>query len=426
MKAQENLLHGCRISNALIMSLLIIEYIAVFYKITCSVQGVLLLIGYACLSLLFTCNSHGRKVRVRYEQELSLMLKDLTVNVIMIFFLYATIITQGDYSITKIVVRLLLLSILQIASIWILCAVGKRYTYRKKHGVRLYIWEDKQPDISGIEGAESISVDVWDDALIKEKITKCDEVYLYDISAVKRNDLLKICFAGQKPVYFTTKLSDMELRIAGLAQDGDTPLFYCDAYRMGKKQAWLKRMFDIIFSFIFLIVLSPLFGIIALAIKAEDGGSIFYRQIRCTKDQRQFTILKFRSMVLQAEDKKGVCLADNKDKRYTRIGYILRKFKMDELPQLINILKGDMSFVGPRPERPELIEETLSQVPEFILRTKVPAGLTGYAQVHGDYHTNFLEKLKWDLMYIENYSLLLDFKIILMTIPTILRGSGDV
>ena len=131
-------------------------------------------------------------------------------------------------------------------------------------------------------------------------------------------------------------------------------------------------------------------------------------------------------MVEGAEEKVSPRLAEQNDERLTKMGRILRKYKLDELPQLINILKGDMSFVGPRPERPEIIEEALKSVPEFCFRTYVKAGLTGYAQVHSDYHTDFLEKLKWDLIYIENFSLLMDLKIILMTIPKVFEGNNDV
>lgn len=135
----------------------------------------------------------------------------------------------------------------------------------------------------------------------------------------------------------------------------------------------------------------------------------------------KFEIYKFRSMITDAEKNRGPQLATKHDKRLTRVGRFLRNTKLDELPQLVNILKGDMSFVGPRPERPEFIAKAVEDIPEFVLRTKVKAGLTGYAQVMGNYNTSFLDKLKWDLMYIENYSLFLDFKILLMTAIAILQ-----
>ena len=142
---------------------------------------------------------------------------------------------------------------------------------------------------------------------------------------------------------------------------------------------------------------------------------MIYRQTRCTRDMKKFEIYKFRSMITDAEKNRGPQLATKHDKRLTRVGRFLRNTKLDELPQLVNILKGDMSFVGPRPERPEFIAKAVKDIPEFVLRTKVKAGLTGYAQVMGNYNTSFLDKLKWDLMYIENYSLFLDLKILLMT-----------
>jgi lipopolysaccharide/colanic/teichoic acid biosynthesis glycosyltransferase len=176
----------------------------------------------------------------------------------------------------------------------------------------------------------------------------------------------------------------------------------------------VKRGFDIVCSAIALVLLSPLFLAAAIGIKAEDHGPVIYKQLRCTRDGREFWIYKFRSMVQNSEP-DGARLAENNDVRITKIGRYLRNSKIDELPQLINILKGDMSLVGPRPERPELIREIVKQVPEFSYRMKVKAGLTGYAQVQGNYQTSPLDKLKWDLIYINNYSLFLDFKIILMT-----------
>ena len=182
------------------------------------------------------------------------------------------------------------------------------------------------------------------------------------------------------------------IRGSGLTQYHDSPVFFCNHFGMEISKRAVKRCFDLVFSVLFLVILSPLFLIIAICIKCEDGGSVIYRQVRCTRDMKKFEIYKFRSMITDAEKNRG-----------------------PQLPQLVNILKGDMSFVGPRPERPEFIAKAVEDIPEFVLRTKVKAGLTGYAQVMGNYNTSFLDKLKWDLMYIENYSLFLDFKILLMT-----------
>ena len=164
----------------------------------------------------------------------------------------------------------------------------------------------------------------------------------------------------------------------------------------------------------------------ALAVKCYDGGSIFYAQTRLTKDGKPFRVLKFRSMIADAEKDGKPRLAGEDDDRITPVGKFLRKCRLDELPQLINILKGEMSVVGPRPERPELTEEYCRDMPEFRYRLKVKAGLTGYAQVTGVYDTVPFDKLKMDLMYIEHYSMLMDLRIILMTIKTmILPGNTN-
>ena len=156
----------------------------------------------------------------------------------------------------------------------------------------------------------------------------------------------------------------------------------------------------------------------ALAIKLEDGGPVFYKQRRVTRGGEQFDILKFRSMIVDAE-KGGYTLsmrAGERDPRITKVGHFIRATRIDELPQLLNILKGEMSIVGPRPERVENVEAYSREMPEWHYREKVKAGLTGYAQVYGKYNTSAYDKLRLDLMYIENYSLMLDIKLIFMTV----------
>ena len=225
---------------------------------------------------------------------------------------------------------------------------------------------------------------------------------------------MKLCFKTEKPVYCISKLSDIMIQGGYTVKDEDKAFFCCEKYRLDKSEEFVKRCFDLLGSCLALVILSPLFLIIALCIKLEDGGSVIYKQIRCTKDNKEFWIYKFRSMVVDAEP-EGAMLAEESDRRITKVGSILRNTKLDELPQLVNILRGDMSFVGPRPERPELISRIVDEVPEFSFRTYVKAGLTGYAQVQGNYSTLPLDKLKWDLMYINQYSFFLDLKIMFMT-----------
>ena len=180
---------------------------------------------------------------------------------------------------------------------------------------------------------------------------------------------------------------------------------------------FIKRALDIAFSTIALIVSSPVFVITAVAIKAVDGGPVFYRQRRLTKNGKLFDVLKFRSMRVDAE-KDGVARLSTgeNDDRITPIGRIIRKCRIDELPQLICILSGDMSIVGPRPERPEIAMEYEKELPEFALRLQAKAGLTGYAQVYGKYNTTPYDKLQMDLMYIAHPSIIEDFKIVFATV----------
>ncbi|EEG72135.1 bacterial sugar transferase [[Clostridium] hylemonae DSM 15053] len=178
---------------------------------------------------------------------------------------------------------------------------------------------------------------------------------------------------------------------------------------------FVKRLSDILLSLTGLVLLSPILGIVALCIKLYDGGPVFYKQTRLTEGHKIFEIYKFRSMVVDAE-KGGARLASRNDNRITPVGKFIRMTRIDELPQLINIIKGDMSVVGPRPERPEIEAKYLKELPEFELRLKVKAGLTGYAQVFGKYNTTPYDKLRLDLLYINEQSVLLDLKLIVWTI----------
>ena len=170
-----------------------------------------------------------------------------------------------------------------------------------------------------------------------------------------------------------------------------------------------------------MIPAAPVMLLVALAIKLEDGGPVFYKQMRMTLDGREFGILKFRSMIVDAEKYSGAVLAAEDDPRITKVGKFIRATRLDEIPQLLNILKGDMSIVGPRPERKSFVEEYCEKIPEFRYRMKVKGGLTGYAQIYGKYNTSPYDKLRLDLMYIENYSLMLDIKLILMTVRIMLK-----
>ncbi len=265
---------------------------------------------------------------------------------------------------------------------------------------------------------ESVSAKT-DYKIMTEKIMKYDGVIICDLPEALRNELVKFCFAEKLRAYIVPEISDIIIRGADDLRLFDTPLLLCRNYGLTVEQKFLKRLFDLLFCVIALIPALPVMGICALAVKLCDGGKIFYQQKRLTENGREFMLYKFRSMIPDAEQ-HGAQLAEENDTRITPVGRILRKFRLDELPQLFNILRGDMSVVGPRPERPELCTEYEKQFPEFRFRLRVKAGLTGYAQVTGVYDTAPHDKLKMDLMYIENYSLLKDIQIILMTIKIML------
>jgi len=223
------------------------------------------------------------------------------------------------------------------------------------------------------------------------------------------------CDHIKKDVYLTRTTEELLLMGYDVSHTFDTPFIRTKHVPVKWYYPFLKRTGDIICSALALIVLSPLFLVVAIMIKAHDGGPVFFLQERVTKNHKRFWIYKFRSMVVDAE-KDGMRRATSRDSRITPIGRFIRATRIDELPQLLNIIRGDMSIVGPRPERWELDQAYTEQIPEFSNRLKVQAGLTGYAQVFGKYNTTPEDKLKLDLLYINQRSVLLDLKLILYTI----------
>ena len=263
---------------------------------------------------------------------------------------------------------------------------------------------------------ELISAEEEEFSEICKKMVKYEAVVLNDVPAQIRNDILKFCYDNEIRVYVVPKITDVILRGANDVSLFDTPIFLVKGTGLTITQKALKRLMDIILCLIAMIPATPIMLIVALAIKLEDGGPVFFKQDRATKDGEVFNILKFRSMIVNAEAAGISIPATGEDPRITKVGKVIRAMRIDELPQLLNILKGDMSIVGPRPERVEHVEEYTRQIPEFKYRLKVKGGLTGYAQIYGKYNTSAYDKLRMDLMYIENYSIFLDIKLILTTI----------
>lgn len=260
----------------------------------------------------------------------------------------------------------------------------------------------------------TINAEHTDISEIKKLIDKYDAVVICDIDKIMQKEIMCYCYANQKRTYLLPDITDIIMNNAYEIQIGDTPVLMSRNRGLTLEQEIIKRICDIVLSAVGVILASPIMLICAIAIKLDDGGPVFFRQNRITKNGKIFNILKFRSMIVDA-DKDGAKKATNDDDRITRVGKIIRACRVDELPQLLNILKGDMSLVGPRPERIENVYEYTSAYPEFALRHRVKAGLTGFAQLYGKYNTSPEDKLHMDLMYIENYSLLKDLKLLILT-----------
>lgn len=256
---------------------------------------------------------------------------------------------------------------------------------------------------------------------ILRTINGFDAVVLSGISQNLRAQILKYCYERRIRVYIVPDISDVIVRGADDVKLFDTPLLQVNGHGLTLAQRIVKRIVDLVLCLIAMIPGSIIMLIVALAIKLEDHGPIFYRQKRVTRNGKEFEILKFRSMIVDAEKEGKSIPAIGNDPRITKVGHIIRPIRIDELPQLLNIIKGDMSIVGPRPERVEHVRKYIEEIPEFAFRFKVKGGLTGYAQIYGKYNTSAYDKLKMDMHYIENYSLIEDFRLILMTIPTMFR-----
>lgn len=260
-----------------------------------------------------------------------------------------------------------------------------------------------------------------DQSDLKTAIEGYDHVFLYDLPQAQRTELIEHCYKIGKPVHYGMELIDV-IALGGQHDIlDDAPFIAIDKCALTLEQRIAKRTMDILFSAAALIVVSPIMLICALTIRLEDGGPIIFRQKRATRGGRIFEIYKFRTMRPNAQADRS---ATDDDARITKTGAFLRRYRLDELPQFVNILKGDMSVVGPRPEMLTNIEQYTHDLPEFSYRLRVKAGLTGYAQIAGKYNTLPRDKVLLDLMYIENYSLWEDIKLIFKTVTVFYKKSS--
>lgn len=285
------------------------------------------------------------------------------------------------------------------------------------------IWDDREGldelvDSYGLENKFEIVKTISAEECINDlsSLKGVQAVFISGVHSHDRNIIIKYCIQNKITSFIIPRIGDVLMSGARQMHMFHLPMLRLERYRPSPEFVFIKRSFDILASLIALIVLSPIMIIFAILIR-RDGGPAFYKQRRLTKDGKEFNVLKFRSMRVDAE-KDGVARLSTgeNDDRITPIGKVIRKSRIDELPQLLNILKGDMSIVGPRPERPEIAEQYEKELPEFKLRLQAKCGLTGYAQVYGKYNTTPYDKLQMDLMYIANPSLAQDLSIIFATI----------
>lgn len=308
-----------------------------------------------------------------------------------------------------------------LSSVWSLCAHRWYFAYFPAKRTLIVTCDKAEADqLAGISGFSKkfdlVDVLSTDDLLRQpELLENIDVIFLLRTSNAWA--VMQLCAFKGITVYRTPYVSEIIASRAKSVTLFHTPLLRMDGYSPRMSYVVLKRLIDVLASALALILLSPIMLIVAAAIKLCDGGPVFYRQERLTQGGKYFDILKFRSMRVNAE-KDGVARLSTgeSDPRITPVGRWIRKLRLDELPQLLNILKGDMSIVGPRPERPELTEEYARVLPEFKLRLLAKAGLTGYAQVYGKYNTPPEDKLRMDLLYILRPSLVEDLHIMLATV----------
>ena len=256
---------------------------------------------------------------------------------------------------------------------------------------------------------------------ICSRMPEFDAVVLRGISPELNRKLKRFCFEHSVRTYIVPDIDDLLTHSAEEINLFDTPLLLNRNDEQKNDHRFVKRIVDIILAVVGLLILLPFSLIIAIAIKIGDRGPVFYSQERLTIGGRRFMLHKFRSMTVDAEKQSGAQLSTKDDDRITTVGRFLRRLRLDEIPQFLNVLKGDMSIVGPRPERPEIADEYIKVMPEFAYRLKVKAGITGYAQVYGNYNTDPWDKLLMDLIYISGFSFMMDLKIILMTFKIILQ-----
>lgn len=324
---------------------------------------------------------------------------------------------------------LLLVAVIQIVIIYIMTAAGEKF----------YFWINGQEKCLIVTGDETASGKVagalydfkkkytvigtvsYKDENLEQKMADADTIVLYEVPVVERTRIIDFCYQNLKSIYFNPHIADILEQNAKPVFIDDITFFSTRFHMITFEERIVKRLIDVAVSLLGLIITSPILLVCAICIKKEDGGHVFFKQKRATVHGREFEMYKFRSMRENVDNYSSV----ENDDRITKTGKFIRKYRIDELPQLINIVKGDMSLVGPRPEMLENVEDYTRELPEFRYRLRMKAGLTGYAQINGKYNTSSRDKLMLDLMYIENYSLFKDIQIFFQTVKVLFKADDS-
>lgn len=255
---------------------------------------------------------------------------------------------------------------------------------------------------------------------LKQYIDQVETVFICEVPGAEREEIINYCYENRKNIYFTPEIADVVESNAENYLLDDISVFNYNVKSLSLEQRFVKRLMDLTLAFVMAVISSPIWIISAVSIKLYDHGSILFKQKRATLNGRVFDVYKFRTMKENVENRS----VTKDDDRITPPGKILRKIRMDELPQLLNIIKGDMSFVGPRPEMLENVDAYTEELPEFKYRLRVKAGLTGYAQIAGKYNTSPKDKLMMDLLYIEKYSVWKDIQLLFQTAIVFLKADS--
>ncbi len=274
------------------------------------------------------------------------------------------------------------------------------------------------------QGIKKLAFVSFDHEKLKDYVDKADNIYLTSsLSKRVKDRIINYCILKDKRVFVIPETYEIAMRKSEMTQIGDIPLFAIESFRLTEAQNIIKRFMDIMLSMIGILLTLPIMLFAVIRIKLEDRGPVFYRQIRSGLNGKEFGVIKFRSMVVDAEKHTGAVFASENDPRITKVGNLMRATRIDEIPQFFNVLMGSMSIIGPRPERPQFVEAFSRELPEYSSRLAVKPGITGLAQVMGNYTTSAENKAKFDLVYIRDYSLLLDIKILFKTVQVVFSKS---